>query len=500
MKFGPNYNLITFLIVVVGLIISDTGLHVYAQRSNQWSSPKQIPGYGELAFPPYLVADQNRTIHAFNNQLVTRTDEAIVYRKWTFDNGWTYPIDILLSPLPGAPQIHGIFLDRKGIFHLIFFAGNELDGFIYYSYAPAINANTARAWSKPVLVGDNALNVAALVGDDQDNLYIVYGNKSSGNCLSSIFSSDMGDTWSEPAAIFCTNNDSLLPVHLRLSIDKKRQLHAVWTVVNERGNGEAVYYAKLDADHINWNMPVTIATLEGYSADWASVIQYHNELLLIYQNSFPATRWMRRSVDDGQTWTDPIMIFPKYVGEYGFVELVVDNSDILHMFLGNRTREEPEIHGMWESVWDGNSWSPLVPITSGPRIVAPVGGDGYDPTRPSVVVSQGNTILVTWWTDPGAGFNGVWYSYTIMNLPESPIRPIPTISTTIKTSVIPTITPYPFPTETFSKLSLTDQENIKTSKQLIYSPGKTILISFLWVVLLIITVILVRFVRNLNRR
>jgi hypothetical protein len=44
------------------------------------------------------------------------------------------------------------------------------------------------------------------------------------------------------------------------------------------------------------------------------------------------------------------------------------------------------------------------------------------------VVSQGNTILVTWRTDLLSKGNGVWYSYKQVDTPELPVIELPSAS------------------------------------------------------------------------
>jgi len=41
-------------------------------------------------------------------------------------------------------------------------------------------------------------------------------------------------------------------------------------------------------------------------------------------------------------------------------------------------------------------------------------------------VVQGNVLLAVWRMDPGVGTDGVWYSYTELDVPESPVVPLAT--------------------------------------------------------------------------
>jgi hypothetical protein len=149
----------------------------------------------------------------------------------------------------------------------------------------------------------------------------------------------------------------------------------------------------------------------------------------MYNNGIPPTGvppgfWLRKSGDFGDTWSMPVRPFPKHVGRNGAVSFVVDSNNDLHVFFGERTilNESSAIHGMWHSIRQNNTWLDPVPVVSGPPILG--GSKGFDPTAPQAVISQGNKLFVTWYTDPGNAKNGVWYSHAVINAPELPVIPL----------------------------------------------------------------------------
>jgi hypothetical protein len=150
--------------------------------------------------------------------------------------------------------------------------------------------------------------------------------------------------------------------------------------------------------------------------------------MVIYQDSFPATRYMRISRDGGQTWSLAVRPFPE-IGEYENAILLKDNQGNIHMVLGDRT-VDPEIHGMWYSRWLGRSWTPLKAITSGPVT------SSYDPSAPQAVMVQGNLILAVWWHNVRRDLlSGAWYAYTYLDLTPDPRTPLP------QATEVPTETP-----------------------------------------------------------
>lgn len=425
MIFGKRKFLQTLAVLVVLGSIFLAPMLAFAQGGvplgTPWTLPQKVLGYDDNALPPWLIADQNNMVHAFNSVNTGNQRVVIEYSQWTRANGWTTPNDILVSPEKLQARIGGVFLDKAGVVHLTFFGGDDLGASIYYSNAPLAEAGRASAWSEASLVGEHAIapTTLAMAGDADGNLFIIYSGNRDGVGLYSVNSTDGGKTWSEPSVVYLATDEVHWPSALRVITDDQDRVHAVWTMVNTSGNGDAVYYARLDADHKGWSDPVILAEKNAgdYEADWGSIVNYKGELIVVYDDGSPATRWMRRSSDGGQTWSDPVLPF-NFVGEYGHASFVIDSANNLHMLLGNRTQDA--IHGMWHAVWLGDHWSDLEPVVSGPRIIdGPLSGR-FDPTKPQAVISQGNVLLVTWATDPGAGPNGIWSSYTVLNTPALP--------------------------------------------------------------------------------
>ncbi len=199
------------------------------------------------------------------------------------------------------------------------------------------------------------------------------------------------------------------------------------------GIDQAIYYARLESNNKQWSDPNILAKrYEGdYKTAWPAIIEYKDELFVIYMDSEPPTRWMRRSNDGGHTWSVPKKPW-QLTGEYGHAALLIDSNNVLHIVLGNRNGDC--CHGMWHGIWSGDSWSELEPIVMGFKT------NTFDPTAPSSVISQGNVLLVTWYTDTGGGpRNGAWYSYTHLDAPDIPPVPLPTVQAT----TTPTITGSP---------------------------------------------------------
>ena len=419
----------------------------------QWSSPDIMPGINLESYPPILVTDRNRTVHSFLSQWMGDPADqlkAVVYSQWTPEYGWSAPIDVITSPFKEA-RVTSAYLDQKDIIHLTYYGGDGTAGDIYYTSAPAAAAGDAKSWSSPILAGENAGDPEGAVilgGAQQDEFTIIYHGKANGYGLYQVTSKDGGNTWSTPVPIFLSDGDAPFVYSLHVIKSESGWIHAIWNTYTKGGQGRAIYYARAKIEDLQWSDPIPLATAEGLGTQTPNIIEYQNTLFALY--NIPPKITMRRSIDNGVTWDDPTVLFPRHVGVNGSLALAIDGNQTMHLFFGQRIPGSggvPDMHGMWHSVWLNGRWTEPDAVIKGPRIVDTEGTRSFDPYEAHAVVSQGNVILVTWRTDPGGvgdiKANGVWYSYAILNAPEMPVATSQVVDTPV--SVAPTISP-PTPT------------------------------------------------------
>jgi hypothetical protein len=417
------------------LLVASVGLPIEAVGLFSWLPAKYIPLYDD-EYPPFLVADQNRTVHAFNSQQMENGDVAILYRTWSVEMGWSLPVDVLL-PNTIRFALQGVFLDDAGVFHMVYFRENRPGhGEFLYSKALALEAMNAHSWSVPVIIAEEAgpMNSAWLVGNGKEHLTLVYAGQKLGMGIYEVQSNDAGATWSDSAPVAFVYDPDNYPTHIRGTLDPSGRLHMVWSTVGSRGFGEKVYYSRREEDGVSWTEPTILAAREGldYAADWASIIYYQDELIVMYMDGMPVvgippTRWMRRSNDGGQSWTSPVKPFPQ-VGENGYAELLVDSKNTLHILLANRVGDPP-VGGMWYGRWLGSRWSELELVTASSAEQAITMGSYSEvggASRPNAVVSQGNVILAAWWHDTSTPDVPAGYTFTYLDAPELPLVPFPT--------------------------------------------------------------------------
>jgi hypothetical protein len=377
-----------------------------------------------------MIADQNQTVHAFTYQRLdqesSQSYRAIFYNRWTLEQGWTAPIDIILSPNKDA-RLTDAYLNSSGTAHLLFWGGDNTTADIYYSKALIQDAGDARAWSIPTIIGPNAGDPegAAFVENSQGGLYVIYNGRELGNGLYAVHSDDRGESWSDPTPLFFTRNDEPNIAQLHVIRDTSGWMHAVWTVFNTDGQARGIYYIR-SKDGDEWSDPVLLASaFEGLGTSLPMIVEYKSALYLNYFACPIVCRMnMRVSINHGETWDDPSLLFARHIGLNGSMSMVIDGNDVLHLFWGQRIPGQPDIHGMWHSEYRNSRWLEPEAVVKGPTIRKP-GGEGFDPFQAQAVASQGNILLATWRTDPGLSSNGVWYSYKAIDAPALPVTELP---------------------------------------------------------------------------
>jgi hypothetical protein len=438
------------IVVVGGLAPAATvevarAQEIEPQTARDWPPVAPIPDTYEDALPPYMAVDENKTVHAFTTMPLSfdpadplNIERAIYYRQWTLEGGWSEPVDIMLTPLARQARVKGVHLDKAGILHLLFFGGDDNEANIYYSWAPAADAFSAQAWSPPIVVGPAAITpeVAAITGDGEDHLVVMYsGNLGEGKTLYVVYSDDAGVTWSEPQLLYSTYSLESQVLYFHLFYGESGTLHVMWNTVDMRGQNVNGFYTQLkDMASRQWTEPRVIAESVELGFAAPSVIEYNGDVMVFYNNGVPGqvapVMWFIRSTDGGKTFSQPVQAFPNHIGRNGAVSFVVDSTNTLHAFWGQRIGGgldgTTDLHGMWHSIWDGQSWGPARPVVTGPSSTS------FDPADATAVAVQGNVILLTYRTDPGRKVRNSWFTYQVLeNAPELPVKPLPTPSVSL---------------------------------------------------------------------
>lgn len=410
---------------------------VLAQSADSWAPLAPIPDYDVSAErPPYLVADEANTVHAFNSQSIDDSNRLIVYRQWSVDEGWSETNDIFASNSDDI-EILGLFIDQSFVVHLVMSMRDRL----YYSFAPLVNARLATAWSVPTLVGEQVQVPlgATIVGDNKGNLVVLYAGNSDGSGLYLVNSTDNGASWSSSQAVFLTYDfdGERTVAGINALLTEAGVVQFVWNVFDRTGTGVSGYYASHNLSQKQ--LTNTHELDEGgifLGIQFATIFEFHGTLIVTYYNGVTNGHYWRSSQDDGQTWTSPKRVTPNHVGTNGAISYAVDSSDTLHIFFGERIDDDN--HGVWHLTWTGNGWTGLESVVRGPQIIDRQGNKGFDPHSAKGIVVNGNLLFVAWATDGIAGVNGAWFSYKYIDTPRWPKRELPLVSLPVQ---VPTATP-----------------------------------------------------------
>jgi len=478
------------VVVLLFLTISNVS-HSAAQQAYFWSQQERIPDYPDFTQePPFLVADQNNTIHAFNSQPLQLDDdnspEAIFYRQWTEEGGWTVPNDIIFDSTGGSVKILGVAHDSANTVYLIY----QQDFFdIYFTSAHLTDAGNSNSWSQPVLIAGQATHVAvgfagiaAIATDKNANVLVIYSGSEFGKGLYSVKSSDLGVSWSDPEPVYLTGDETVVVTDPDLIVGQSGNFHAVWSTFADDGSAGLGYYSRTDADAKTWTEPMELDS-EGIRTP--SIVEYGDQLIVSYYHANVNGNWWRLSNDGGNSWSFPNQLSPRHVGTNGRISFVVDSKNVLHAFFGERINDLN--HGMWETVWTDYSWTNPEPVAKGPQVVDVIGGAGFDPRAARAIISNGNLIMVTWATDGFAGENGAWYSYKYIDAPQLPAVVLEA-PTSAQTSTLTDFSILPTPQATMTAIN--DVSLSASSPEFIQNPQTTIIFGVVPVLLLLLATIL----------
>jgi hypothetical protein len=479
---------------------------VKANAGGEWAPDARVPGYLDDTFTPFLVTDQNRTVHAFASQWVESMyrRRAIVYRQWTLKGGWTRPVDIILAPAGDATFLSA-YLDSSSILHVIFMAGESNNLGVYYSHAAATEADWAPGWSEPILIGENALGVnsSSIVSDPQGNLFVIYSGWQEGNGVYLVSCADPCGNWSEPSPIFLTYDATLMPSSLKLVMAMDNQIRATWTVITSRGVDQALYFANYIVENSEWTTPIELDhrmdVPEYWGPSFPAMVDNGTDIIILYNGGNPyidqfviqGRPVMRTSIssDGGLTWRGPTNPFPFLNGRSGEHALAMDSMGRAHgLFIMRIDQlvkgEYRPIGGIWHSTYMNGIWS------NPDRMVTSI-----NPHDIRAVVVQGQILFVVWRQDPGDGTNGIWFSYAMLDSPELPIAPLSTVPAAISARESSTASSAP------NTASPSPQNNIMSdspSAQWMNNPAFPIIVGTIPVLLLVVGVVIVY--RLLNDR
>lgn len=382
-----------------------------------------------------MVSDQYGNVHVFWSETGPDGYLGIQYSRFDGET-WSLPNDIIASSNDGMIVFLSPFVDKEGILHLIWTESNV--GPIQYSKAPAHNAGSAQAWSKPIRIDASAFWGKLLV-DSQGDMHILYSDfYGDAPGVYYIRSDNEGDSWSSPLWLDADIPEEFAPTIVSFDIDDQDGLHALWFYVDpSTTDGQWIRYSRSDDGGDSWSSPMTIdiadETDDELRLPYPEFQVEGNEVHVIWAGDSQTHREHRYSLNDGQSWSPPTRILGDLVGQALGGGLEFDASGRMHYVTQVRYPQ-----GIYHTYWDSGTWaipSLIYFILGGDSDSF---GDRIHAHNVRLAVRNGNQLVVTFTSSPTDPQMVLYEMHmTLSDVPS--IEPLPT-PTAIPT---PTLTPTP---------------------------------------------------------
>ncbi len=477
----PFVRLFFGLAIPLGLLWSGTTALVAAQSDTiEWSKPLNLSNTPQGSGTPAIVADSYGYVHVFwsedmggpamRPQDPLPEGNAIYYRRWD-GVSWTTAVDILSSPDDSIANYVSVAVDADNRLHAVWTGQTNL----YYSYAPAEQAYSARAWTTPVVLATNSarsafmINIAVGPGGD---LHVAYATRGSDAGVYYLHAAGVGKDWEAPIKLSGTLDALEESIsNVKIIADGAGRLHVGWQTNQIEGYGQAVYYVhSLDGGR-HWGSPIQMGyRMEGdFDVGLSSMfVLGKSEVHIIYNAGIhPIGRYERISQDGGETWSAPYLILDDMEGLNGFLVPLMDGSGQQHLIIDMRTRDT-QVVGIYYARWLDPGWSQVLPVAT----AAPYGPSAH---YTAATVRLGNELHVVW-TQLRLG--EIWYVHgTVPGVPAATAEPIrrsetlvPPVEPVTSTEVSANPAPTARPTLPFADLAAPTAV-VSSDNPLLYSIG-----------------------------
>jgi hypothetical protein len=436
MKSRGRLSLIGLLLSAALLASVSAAQTVNAQSTAiTWSAPINLSNSPESSSRPAIVTDRFGYVHVFWSEEVggksiygipkalIHDGNTIMYTRWD-GKSWTPPIDILMVPGDDVATYVAATVDSNNWLNIVWSGQSS----IYYSKAPAWQADSAHSWSSPMAVADeNARSQweSDIVAGPDGKLHIVYATGGSDPSIYHILSEDAGATWQAPTRI--SEPLDLLEEGVsnsRICMDGLNRLHVVWQTNQEDGYGQSAYYARsLDAG-ATWSKPFQLGYRQpgDYGVVFPSISCIGDGEIHIINvgGAWHYGRYEHISKDGGETWSAPYHILTELEGVNGYTYLLTDGLQQKHLITTMRTRAEQQGGTFYARGLENGGWGPL-------DLAVPEANDtGPGAHWTAAAIRLGNEIQVLWNTNFTDKAGEIWYTHGVIpGVPQQPALSIP---------------------------------------------------------------------------
>lgn len=453
----PN-ALLLLLLAVLALLAMDHDIARAQGIVGQWSPPLNLFETEGRASEAEVIADPSGVVHVFWAYGAPGNEEAgasqAIYYARNDGDGWSEPVDILISPGGRVARMHAVLADMQGHLHIVWSGGDS----IFYSRAYAPVAGNSRSWTPPTALASGAVDLMpAIALSPAGDLYVLWSQGGSG--LMFVRSEDGGENWSEPKNIFVASGSKESAAQGRIAVDALGRLHVVFTYGVEDADPSSpnphvrnplyIYYFKSDDQGETWSDPLQVVPEPDFGE--INVATFGDDVVHLVWNGRAGRRgrYHRWSQDGGETWSGVIEVVAPSpqnpVGDgglSGFPALVTDATGALHMISATGG-------GDYYFRWKDGVWSSPILISAGLDGRGATGSKGGSLEQPSIALSEGNHLDVVFHD----GFERIWYTGSPIDAPHQDAimftsavaTPPPPMALTPPTTSRPTTQPEPAP-------------------------------------------------------
>lgn len=484
--FSVNQRIANFLSLIVSVIGLAIGVFAFLplveaqSESILWSPPMRLSEETNGTPHPTVTVDPWGRIHvlwAYGPEGSGTPN--LIYHTYSDGWAWSTPNDVIASHDAGISYTFPYATcDASGRIHLVW-AGS--DG-LYYSSAPALNADYARSWQQPeLLVRANSVSNSRIVVDQKGILHIVYNQRLPGMNVMYLSSENHGLSWSLPLAISeIAFSDPQSPDEVQIAIDSQDWLHVVWAEsYPPEWVGRHVYYARSTNSGITWTRPEDLSDVSS-TEDWDTginiAIDGQDRLYVVWVcGSGSPGRCTRNSQDEGESWSGIDRLFGDLIGVSGWDTMAVDSHGTVYWIGMLRYPKAIYLSALNYGRWHDPP-QPFITMQNWPMLVSA--------HYPQLAIGQGNKLLLVMnEQDHGP----VWFieGNSSSSTVASPNLPLPT-------SIL---TPKSIPTELASTASVVGSQPITQTMESTNSsdakldPGVMLLVWALAPVLVLVLVV-----------
>ena len=394
------------IIVVILAVLTGCLPSAAAADGLEWSGPEPI---AYEAANPVLVPDVAGTLHVLHvhkgHNIGPVSEHAIMYMRLT-EQGWSEPVDVLISPNESGQRISAALMDEAGYLHLLWGDNQSL----YHSVAHASDAQSPRAWETSLVTAGSATPLGDMVLGPSDDLHVVA--RPDVSTLEYLTSPDGGRSWSVGQFIHIVPDPSQRAIaSAQLVMDhEKGVLHVTWVeAAAETGwSTWAVWYARSVDGGVTWEDAREVDAAD--SVDSYLILDNQDNLHLVWGRGINRAdgRWHQWSSDEGITWSVPQQIFPASMYTGGRTSghgLAMDSAGTLH-FVASFGGDPQAYH----TYWQGDGWAE-------PQLLM-----GHHAHYVQLVVTLGNQLHFAAYSTTD---HYLWHMDTILPAPRVAPAPLP---------------------------------------------------------------------------